>query len=138
MLSYCYRLKPAYEALLVVHEQLSRRYASTKWTRTFEAATSRMSNNYSVPKEVGGKEIASSRVGVNLKQEPESSKYYVRHNYIPMTRKSLAKRIMEEETLISPEDRERLHEFAVALDHSVGRLYHGVLGELKVRISVYF
>lgn len=134
MLSYCYRLKPAYEALLVVHEQLSRRYASTRWTRTFEAATSRMSNNYSVPKEVRGKESASR---VNLNQERESSKYYVRHNYIPMTRKSLAKRVMEEETLISPEDRERLHEFSVALDHSVGRLYHGVLGELKVRIFGY-
>lgn len=64
-------------------------------------------------------------------QEHEASKYYIRHNYIPMTRKSLVKRVMEEETLISPEDHDRFHEFAVALDHSVGRLYHGVLGELK-------
>ena len=95
-----------------------------------------MSNNYSVPEEVRHRDSPHHpRSPSKLMQEPETSKYYIRHNYIPMTRKSLAKRIMEEETLISPDDHKRFHEFAVALDHSVGRLYHGVLGELKVSVK---
>ena len=53
-----------------------------------------------------------------------------------MTRKSLAKTIMHEEMLISPDDQKRFHEFAVSLDHSVGASYHAVLSELKVRHAV--
>ena len=101
------------------------RNPSSTWTQKLEAATSKISNNYSTPKD------SPQKLRVE-KEENDDSKYHIRHNYIPMTRKSLAKRIMEEETLISPEDHKRFHEFAVALDHSVGRLYHGVLGELKV------
>ncbi|XP_028392296.1 transmembrane protein 143-like isoform X2 [Dendronephthya gigantea] len=96
----------------------------SKWTQKLEAATSKISNNYSTPND-------SPQKLTRQQEESDSSKYHIRHNYIPMTRKSLAKRIMEEETLISPEDHARFHEFAVAVDHAVGRLYHGVLGELK-------
>lgn len=112
-------------ALLFQTKQVFLRNSSSKWTQKLEAATSKISNNYSMPKD-------SPQKLRGQQEESDGSKYYIRHNYIPMTRKSLAKRIMEEETLISPEDHSRFHQFAVALDHSVGRLYHGVLGELKV------
>jgi hypothetical protein len=122
---FTFKLCSLSEALLFQTKQIFRRSSSSKWTKKLEAATSKMSNNYSTPKDGPQK--------LNVQQEEsEDSKYHIRHNYIPMTRKSLAKRIMEEETLISPEDHKRFHEFAVALNHSVGRLYHGVLGELKV------
>ena len=113
------------EAFLFEAKQVFLRNSSSKWTQKLDAATSKMSNNYSMPNDIPQKLSVQQ-------EESDGSKYYIRHNYIPMTRKSLAKRIMEEETLISPEDHTRFHEFAVALDHSVGRLYHGVLGELKV------
>jgi hypothetical protein len=122
---FSFKLCSISEAFLVQTKQLFLRNSSSKWTQKLEAATSKMSNNYSTPKD------SPQKLSVQ-QEESDGSKYHIRHNYIPMTRKSLAKRIMEEETLISPEDHTRFHEFAVALDHSVGRLYHGVLGELKV------
>jgi hypothetical protein len=122
---FSFKLCSISKVFLAQTRQILVRHSSSKWTQKLEAATSKMSNNYSTPKD-------SPQKVNELKEESDGSKYHIRHNYIPMTRKSLAKRIMEEETLISPEDHTRFHEFAVALDHSVGRLYHGVLGELKV------
>ena len=122
-----------------MHHMLQQRFLSSiRWPRSIEAIiTSRFSKNYSVPKDKLQEENLKATTTLRPHRVDdlgtrETTKYYIRHNYIPMTRKSLAKIIMHEEMLISPEDRDRFHEFAVALDHSVGGLYHGVLSELKV------
>ena len=62
----------------------------------------------------------------------KSSKYVVLRRYIPMTRKALVKRILDQENLIKQEDRKRFQEFAGILDRAISGTFQGVLGELKV------
>ena len=66
-----------------------------------------------------------------------SSKYVVLRKYIPMTRKALVKRILDQEKIISAADHERFQEFAGVLDRVIAGTFLGVLGELKVYMSLY-
>lgn len=67
-----------------------------------------------------------------LKQgTPGTSKYYVPRKFVPMTRKALIRRIVEDENLINSNDRSYFQNLAVNLDNAIAGTFHGVLGELK-------
>ena len=66
-------------------------------------------------------------------QASAPQEYFVPRKFIPMTRRALVRRILEEDQLIKPRDRNRLQEFSDVLDKAIAGTLHGVLGELKVR-----
>ena len=55
-----------------------------------------------------------------------------RERFIPLSRRSLIRELMQEDNFLSEAERRRFDEFAVALDTAINRQYHGVLSELKV------
>lgn len=59
-----------------------------------------------------------------------------REKYIPITRRTLIRRIIEERDLLTPLEQRKFDEFAVALDSAIVQEYHGVLNDLKVGESV--
>ena len=59
--------------------------------------------------------------------------YYVPRKFVPMTRKALIRRIVEDENLVNTKDRHYFQDLAVHLDKAIAGTFHGVLGELKVR-----
>lgn len=65
---------------------------------------------------------------------PGRSEYYVPRKFVPMTRKALIRRIVEDENLVNTKDRHYFQDLAVHLDKAIAGTFHGVLGELKVRI----
>ena len=71
----------------------------------------------------------------NVSNDSSSSKYFVLRRYIPMTRKALVKRILDQENIIKQGDREHFQEFAGVLDRAISGTFLGVLGELKVIIT---
>lgn len=66
---------------------------------------------------------------------PGRSEYYVPRKFVPMTRKALIRRIVEDENLINSKDRSYFQNLAVNLDKAIAGTFHGVLGELKVGTS---
>ena len=66
------------------------------------------------------------------KQPDVPKEYYVPRRFIPMTRRALVRRILEEEQLINPRDRNRFQELSDVLDKAIAGTLYGVLGELKV------
>ena len=65
---------------------------------------------------------------------PGRSAYYVPRKFVPMTRKALIRRIVEDENLVNTEDRHYFQDLAEHLDKAIAGTFHGVLGELKVGI----
>lgn len=65
-----------------------------------------------------------------VEQEPSEIDLY-REKYIPITRRTLIRRIMEERDLLTPLEQRKFDEFAVALDSAIVQEYHGVLNDLK-------
>ena len=63
---------------------------------------------------------------------PGRSEYYVPRKFVPMTRKALLRRIVEDENLVNSKDRHYFQDLAVHLDKAIAGTFHGVLGELKV------
>lgn len=55
-----------------------------------------------------------------------------REKYIPITRRTLIRRIIEEKNLLTAQEQRKFDEFAIALDSAIVQEYHGVLNELKV------
>lgn len=53
--------------------------------------------------------------------------------FIPVTRRSLMRRLGEEEGLLNWEEREKLESFAAALDARFSQRFQGTLAEAKVR-----
>lgn len=58
-----------------------------------------------------------------------------REKYIPITRRTLIRRIIEERDLLTPLEQRKFDEFAVALDSAIVQEYHGVLNDLKVGLQ---
>ena len=81
--------------------------------------------------------IAGSGEELNSEPLALSSKYVVLRKYIPMTRKALVKRILDQEKIISAADHERFQKFAGLLDRVIAGTFLGVLGELKVYMTLY-
>ena len=55
-----------------------------------------------------------------------------RERYIPVTRKSIIRYLVEQEKFFNDEEKKKFEEFALALDSAIVNKYHGVLQELKV------
>ncbi|XP_048750312.1 transmembrane protein 143-like [Ostrea edulis] len=65
-----------------------------------------------------------------VEQEPDEIDLY-REKYIPITRRTLIRRIIEEKNLLTAQEQRKFDEFAIALDSAIVQEYHGVLNELK-------
>ena len=80
--------------------------------------------------------LFGSKTIVHLEAEqgtPRRTEYYVPRKFVPMTRKALIRRIVEDENLVNTKDRHYFQDLAVHLDKAIAGTFHGVLGELKVR-----
>ena len=55
-----------------------------------------------------------------------------REKYIPITRRSMVRHLMQEEKMLTEEEVEGFESFALALDSAIVNRYHGLLQELKV------
>ena len=58
--------------------------------------------------------------------------HVLEHKFIPMTRRTLIRKLMEHSHLIGKEEYEKYLNFTVGLERSLSRKFHGVLSELKV------
>lgn len=56
-----------------------------------------------------------------------------REKFIPVTRRSLVRRLAEEEGLLNWEEKRLLENFAAALDARFSQRFQGILEETKVR-----
>ncbi|XP_078365388.1 transmembrane protein 143-like isoform X2 [Oculina patagonica] len=80
--------------------------------------------------------LFGSKTGVQNEAEqkqgtPGRKEYYVPRKFVPMTRKALIRRILEDENLVNTQDRHYFQDLAVHLDKAIAGTFHGVLGELK-------
>ena len=106
-------------------------YFFPKWTSMY-VKTLRSASSSSVlkwPSLFGSKTRNAAEQGT-----PGRSEYYVPRKFVPMTRKALIRRIVEDENLVNTKDRHYFQDLAVHLDKALAGTFHGVLGELKVRI----
>eukprot|EP00057_Strongylocentrotus_purpuratus_P034967 XP_797230.3 PREDICTED: transmembrane protein 143 isoform X2 [Strongylocentrotus purpuratus] len=54
-----------------------------------------------------------------------------RERFIPLSRRSLIRELMQEDDFLTDAERRRYEEFAIAMDNAINKQYHGVLAELK-------
>ncbi|XP_041454446.1 transmembrane protein 143-like isoform X2 [Lytechinus variegatus] len=54
-----------------------------------------------------------------------------RERFIPLSRRSLIRELMQEDDFLTDAERRRFEEFAIAMDNAISKQYHGVLAELK-------
>ena len=55
-----------------------------------------------------------------------------RERYIPITRRSILRFLLEEEGFLMTDEKKTFKEFALALDSAIVNKYHGILHELNV------
>ena len=107
-------------------------YSVPKWTSMY-VKTLRSASSSSFLK---WPSLFGSKTSVHLEAEqgtPGRTEYYVPRKFVPMTRKALIRRIVEDENLVNTKDRHYFQDLAVHLDKAIAGTFHGVLGELKVR-----
>lgn len=111
-------------------------YVIPKWTsmyvKTLRSASS--SSFLKWPSLFGSKTGIQQEENTAEQGTPGRSEYYVPRKFVPMTRKALIRRIVEDENLVNTKDRHYFQDLAVHLDKAIAGTFHGVLGELKVRI----
>ena len=109
-----------------------------KWTWKNSIALSRASSSSSFIKlaSLFGSKKADARV--EKQGTPGRKEYYVPRKFVPMTRKALIRRIVEDENLVSMDDRHYFQGLAEVLDKSIAGSFHGTLGELKVILCITF
>lgn len=78
---------------------------------------------------IGAVAIQHSSNSVLLQDELNSS---VKKHFIPVTRKTLIRKLMENEHLVSKNEHEKFFDFSVSLESSISREFHSILMELKV------
>ena len=105
-----------------------------KWTWKNSKALIRSSSSSSFIKlpNLFGSKKADARV--EKQGTPGKKEYYVPRKFVPMTRKALIRRIVEDENLVSMNERHYFQGLAEVLDKSIAGSFHGALGELKVNI----
>ncbi|XP_071959684.1 transmembrane protein 143-like [Antedon mediterranea] len=54
-----------------------------------------------------------------------------REKFIPMSRRSLVRQLIQEDNFLDDDERKRFEEFAVSLDNAIVNQYHSTLSELK-------
>lgn len=55
-----------------------------------------------------------------------------RERFIPLSRRSLIRELMQQDDFLTEAERRRFEEFAIAMDNAISKQYHGVLAELKL------
>ena len=59
--------------------------------------------------------------------------FFSREKFIPITRRSLIRHLLEKDNFLNDEEKRKFEDFALALDSAIVNKYHGVLQELKVK-----
>lgn len=65
--------------------------------------------------------------------QPECIYCFFRERFIPITRRSIVRHLIEEKDFLSEDEKKKYEDFALALDSAIVNKYHGILQELKVR-----
>ena len=110
-------------------------YSIPKWTWIYAESLRRASSSSFLkwPSLFGSKTGVQNVENEAVKQgTPDRYEYYVPRKFVPMTRKALIRRILEDENLVDTQDRHYFQNLAVHLDKAIAGSFHGVLGELKV------
>ena len=69
---------------------------------------------------------------VSQQATPGKKEYFVPRKFIPMTRRALIRRIVEDEVLLNANDRHYFQGLAEIMDKSIAGSFHASLAELKV------
>lgn len=69
---------------------------------------------------------------VSQQATPGKKEYFVSRKFIPMTRRALIRRIVEDEVLLNANDRHYFQGLAEIMDKSIAGSFHASLAELKV------
>lgn len=77
--------------------------------------------------------LRSGREGQLVEGKNEDRHENRREKFIPVTRRSLVRRLAEEEGLLNWEEKRLLENFAAALDARFSQRFQGILEETKVR-----
>ena len=85
-----------------------------------------------IPPLFGSKTSKTADVREEKQATPVRKEYYVPRKFVPMTRKALIRRIVEDEKLVNPTDRHYFQGLAEVLDKSIAGSFHAALGGLKV------
>ena len=89
-----------------------------------------------IPSLFGSKTSKTADVREEKQATPVRKEYYVPRKFVPMTRKALIRRIVEDNKLVNPTDRHYFQGLAEVLDKSIAGSFHAALGELKVRCKI--
>ena len=104
-----------------------------KWTwknaQTLKWASS--SSIIKLPSIFGSKTEVSEKSKISQQGTPGKIEYFVPRKFVPMTRKALIRRIVEDGILVNTSDRHYFQGLADLLDKSTAGSFHGALGELK-------
>lgn len=104
-----------------------------KWTWIYAESLRRASSSSFLKwPSLFGSKTGVQNEAVNKQGAPGRYEYYVPRKFVPMTRKALIRRILEDDNLVSTQDRHYYQDLAVHLDKAIAGTFHGVLGELKV------
>ena len=89
-----------------------------------------------IPSLFGSKTSKTADVREEKQATPVRKEYYVPRKFVPMTRKALIRRIVEDKKLVNPTDRHYFQGLAEVLDKSIAGSFHAALGELKVQCKI--
>ena len=64
--------------------------------------------------------------------------FFYRERYIPITRQSIIRFVIEEQDFLTDEEKKLFPDFSVALDSALTNKYHHVLQELRVIDKLFF
>ncbi|KAK6185030.1 hypothetical protein SNE40_007356 [Patella caerulea] len=93
--------------------------------------TRSLSSAVTASSEEGGKGGKQDGIAVSPEEEVPTEEQLYRERYIPITRRSVIRHIMEEEEFLTEEEKKKFEDFALALDSALVNKYHGILQELK-------
>jgi len=105
-----------------------------KWSCINQKVMARASSSsfIKIPSIFGSKTSKTADVREEKQATPVRKEYYVPRKFVPMTRKALIRRIVEDKKLVNPTDRHYFQGLAEVLDKSIAGTFHAALGELKV------
>ena len=105
-----------------------------KWSWISQKVMVRASSSsfIKIPSLFGSKTSKTADVREEKQATPVRKEYFVPRKFVPMTRKALIRRIVEDEKLVNPTDRHYFQGLAEVLDKSIAGSFHAALGELKV------
>lgn len=78
------------------------------------------------------RESSADQEKVSQQATPGKKEYFVPRKFVPMTRRALIRRIVEDEVLLNASDRHYFHGLAEIMDKSIAGSFHTSLEELKV------